>query len=527
MRTLFALALVLAAGGCSDRPDSPAATDAPKSSSMRGPDPLVLRIARTGGPARVYTFQSSDSVVWTSPTRVPPLASILGFDQDAGSFAVVDTGGQPRRIDLRLGRVGLASQTKLTNLASADGWAIFGTAADGSIHRLTPTGDWTYKPPSPARVLLPQPDGGLIVVADQNNATTVWRMRPPDNRLVDTVALPRAGRPVRTQVGDRVYFTVDSGLIGVRSNDLTLVPSVRFRSPILRLLPTPSGDRLYTVTDSGRTIAVVDRFEERIVERIELPGIAADLRMDPLGRYLLVRPEGPDSVWLIALATNRINATLPTTWRPDLPAVAPDGSIALVQGANVVLVEGDAGAPTRTVRGGAADRWYFFHWDGFRPRAAGLDEPVSFPSAPTGEGDSIDAGGAFEPPPREPEPDTVITGRPPSLTPPTLPGSAQPATPAQAPATTPVRPVAPVPATQPAPAARGFIVSVATLVSEASARETARSIVVDGRQARVVAAEQAGGPLFRVVLGPYPTRQEAERAGRASGRAFWVFEETP
>jgi hypothetical protein len=378
-------------------------------------------------------------------------------------------------------------------------------------------------------VLVPQPDGGLIVVADQKDATTVWRMRPPDNRLVDTVALPRAGRPVRTQVGDRVYFTVDSGLIGVRSDDLTLVPSVRFRNSILRLLPTPSGDRLYTVTDSGRTIAVVDRFEERIVERIELPGIAADLRMDPLGRYLLVRPEGPDSVWLIALATNRINATLPTTWRLDLPAVAPDGSIALVQGANVVLVEGETGAPTRTIRGGAADRWYFFHWDGFRPRAAGLDEPVSFPSAPAGDGDSIDAAGAFEPPTREPEPDTIITGRPPPLTPPTLPGSSTPAAGAgQTPTTTPPRPAPPVPGpAQPTPAARGFVASVATLVSEASARETARSIVVDGRQARVVAAEQAGGPLYRVVLGPYPTRQEAERAGRASGRAFWVFEETP
>ncbi len=500
---------------------------------MRGPDPLVLRIARTGGPARVYTFQSSDSVVWTSPTRVPPLASILGFDQDAGSFAVVDTGGRPRRIDLRLGRVGLATQAKLTNLASADGWAIFGTAADGSIHRLTPTGDWTYKPPSPARVLVPQPDGGLIVVADQKEATTVWRMRPPDNRLVDTVSLPRAGRPVRTQVGDRVYFTVDSGLIGVRSGDLTLVPSVRFRNPILRLVPTPSGDRLYTVTDSGRTIAVVDRFEERIVDRIELPGVAADLRMDPLGRYLLVRPEGPDSVWLIALATNRINATLPTTWRPDLPAVAPDGSIALVQGANVVLVEGETRAPTRTIRGGAADRWYFFHWDGFRPRAAGLDEPVSFPSAPTSEGDSVDASGAFEPPPREPEADTVITGRPAPLTPPVLPGATTPpdrpvTTTPVPPVTTPTRPITPPPgAAQTTPGVRGFIVSVATLVSEASARETARSIVVDGRQARVVAAEQAGGPLYRVVLGPYPTRQEAERAGRASGRAFWVFEETP
>ena len=511
---------------------------------MRGPDPLVLRIARTGGPARVYTFQSFDSVVWTSPTRVPPVASILGFDQDAGSFAIIDTGGRPRRIDLRLGRVGLASQTKLSNLASADGWAIFGTAADGTIHRLTPTGDWTYKPPSPARVLVPQPDGGLIVVADRKDATTVWRMRPPDNRLVDTVALPRAGRPVRTLVGDRIYFTVDSGLIGVRSDDLTLVPSVRFRNPILRLVPTPSGDRLYCVTDSGHTIAVVDRFEERIVERIELPGVAADLRMDPLGRYVLVRPEGADSVWLIALATDRITATLPTAWRPDLPAVAPDGSIALVQGANVVLVEGETGAVDRTIRGGAADRWYFFNWDGFRPRPAGLDEPVSFPTTATGEGDSIDPARAFEPPEREPEADTLITGRPPSMSLPTLPGATPPGTrppattPTQPPATSPTQPSAtpvqppvraPIPppsAAQTTPGVRGFIVSVATLVSEASARETARSIVVDGRQARVVAAEQAGGPLYRVVLGPYPTRQEAERAGRASGRAFWVFEET-
>lgn len=503
---------------------------------MRGPDPLVLRIARTGGPARVYAFQSSDSIIWTSPTRVPPVALVLGFDQDAGSFAIVDTGGRPRRIDLRLGRVGLATQTKLSSLSSADGRSIFGIAGDGSIHRLTPTGDWTYKPPSPARVLVPQPDGGLIVVADQPDRTTVWRMRPPDNRLVDTVALPRAGRPVRTQVGDRVYFTVDSGLIGVRSDDLTLVPSVRFRQPILRLVPTPSGDRLYTVTDSGRTIAVVDRFEERIVERIELPGVAADLRMDPLGRYLLVRPEGPDSVWLIALATDRVNATLPTTWRSDLPAVAPDGSIALVQGADVVMVEGETRAPKRTIRGGAADRWYFFHWDGFRPRAAGLDEPVSFPSSASAGGDSIDPAGAFEPPPREPEPDTVITGRPPPMTAPTLPSASSQPTPATpVPAVTPARPapaparaaVPPPGAAQTTPGVRGFIVSVATLVSEASARETARSIVVDGRQARVVAADQAGGPLFRVVLGPYATRQEAERAGRASGRAFWVFEETP
>lgn len=500
---------------------------------MRGPDPLVLRIARTGGEARVYSFQNLDSVVWTSPSRVPPVAQVLGFDQDAGSFAIVDTGGRPRRLDLRLGQISLATQTRLTGLTSADGWAIFGLARDGTVHRLTPTGDWSFKPPSPARVLVPQPSGGLIVVADRSGETVVWRMRPPDDRLVDTVTIPRAGRPVRTQVGDRVYFTVDSGLIGVRSDNLNLVPSVRFRSSISRLVPTPSGDRLYAVTDSGRTIAVVDRFEERIVERIELPGAAADLRMDPLGRYLLVRPEAANSVWLIALATNRINATLATTWRSDLPAVAPDGSIALVQGTAVVLVDGETHSVKRTVRDGAKDRWYFFHWDGFRPRAAGLDEPVSFPTADVEGDDGVDPSGAFDAP--EPEPDTVITGRPQPMTLPTLPSAnPRPANerPLDAPPVVPPYPAPTQPrpeqATPPAGAtAGGFIVSVATLVSESAARETARSIVVNGRQARVVEAAQAGGPLYRVVLGPYPTRREAEEAGRASGRAFWVFEETP
>ena len=496
---------------------------------MRGPDPLVLRIARAGGPARVYSFQKPDSLIWTSPVRVAPVDRVLAFDQDAGSFAIIDTGGRPRRIDLRLGSVALASSAKLTNLASADGWAIFGTAPDGTIHRLTPTGDWTYKPPAAPRVLLPQPDGGLIVVADTRGETTVWRMRPPESRLADTVSLPRAGQPVRTQVGDRVYFTVDSGLIGVRSENLALVPSIRFREPISMLVPTPSGDRLYAVTDSGRTLAVVGRFEERIVQRIALPSPAADLRMDPLGRYLLVRPEGRDSVWLIALANDRITATLPTAWRTDLPAVAPNGSIALVQGANVVMVSGATQAVGHTEPRGAADRWYFFHWDGFRPRAAGLDEPVSFPSTATEDADSVDPEGAFEP-----LPDTLVTGRPAPASLPTLPGATRPAEPGvQPPATQPAgtpspivtRPIVPPP--EAGTGGRGYIVSVATLVSESSARETARGIVVDGRQARVVAAEQAGGPLYRVVLGPYPTRQAAEQAGRASGRAFWVFEETP
>ena len=36
-----------------------------------------------------------------------------------------------------------------------------------------------------------------------------------------------------------------------------------------------------------------------------------------------------------------------------------------------------------------------------------------------------------------------------------------------------------------------------------------------------------GSPIFRVVMGPFATKDEAEKVGRASKRAYWVYEGSP
>jgi hypothetical protein len=33
--------------------------------------------------------------------------------------------------------------------------------------------------------------------------------------------------------------------------------------------------------------------------------------------------------------------------------------------------------------------------------------------------------------------------------------------------------------------------------------------------------------VYRVVLGPYPTKADAERVGRESKESFWVYEGNP
>jgi cell division protein FtsN len=80
--------------------------------------------------------------------------------------------------------------------------------------------------------------------------------------------------------------------------------------------------------------------------------------------------------------------------------------------------------------------------------------------------------------------------------------------------------------TQP-PRAKGWIVSFAAFVSEAPARQRAAIITVEGQKARVVTGETNGTTIYRVVLGPYPTKADAERIGRESHQSFWVYEGTP
>jgi cell division septation protein DedD len=85
------------------------------------------------------------------------------------------------------------------------------------------------------------------------------------------------------------------------------------------------------------------------------------------------------------------------------------------------------------------------------------------------------------------------------------------------------------PATAPAqpPRPRGWIVSFAAFVSEPPARQRAAAISVEGQKARVVTGETNGTTIYRVILGPYPTKADAERIGRASGASFWVYEGNP
>jgi hypothetical protein len=214
--------------------------------------------------------------------------------------------------------------------------------------------------------------------------------------------------------------------------------------------------------------------------------------MDPLGQNLLVKAGGGDAAWVVSVGTDKVAGTIRGDWRPDLPGFAPSNLIAAARDSDVVLVDAGTLTDRQTIQGGAADYWYFMGWNGFRPRSQDLDRAVAF-DTPTTVGDSADAGmktdTALNPPLRDATPTMVEP--PPGI----------------------------------APRPRVFMVSFAAVLTEQKATETAQGITVSGTRPRVVAAQSGSTTIYRVVLGPYTTREEADKVGRDSGRPFWIYED--
>jgi hypothetical protein len=84
---------------------------------------------------------------------------------------------------------------------------------------------------------------------------------------------------------------------------------------------------------------IVDRFEGSRLREIELPGPAKGLRSDQYGSWLLVQPESADSVWVIDVGTGKYLGATAARWSDDLPAVAAPRTLLVRRGADLVALD--------------------------------------------------------------------------------------------------------------------------------------------------------------------------------------------
>jgi len=380
VRTLL-LALALALAGCGADEDRGATA---MSAAPLGPDAIVLRIAAGGGVARAYRYPALDTAIWSTRAALPAQSRPLGYSIDAGTLALADSAGVPWRLTLGAGLLERAMAKPLAEPVSLDGSSIFGRS-DGAVLRLTTTEatPWLVRTVASINQLQPLRDGGVLLVGHRGAETVITRFRPPSTTAVDSAVLPGIARLISAAGGDRYYLSDGPRrLVSVRARDLKTLGTISIGDSIVATASSPSGDRVYVLgrDDDASRVQVINKYADEIVATIEVPVNAGDLRMDPLGRYLLVRHGADgDSVVVIGIATHTVLGRFASPWRADLPLVFPDGRIATLRGNDVVtLAEGDF-RPVAVTPDGAKDIWTVVQWNGFSRRG---DAPVRARIAP-------------------------------------------------------------------------------------------------------------------------------------------------
>ena len=290
------------------------------------------------------------------------------------------------------------------------------------------------------------------------------------------------GRTTATWVGDLVAITTDSGVAFADATGRQK-PPVRFvklrGNPVISTF-SPSGHRLYVALKKG-TLVMIDRFTHERLRDLQLPEAADRMRVDRSGRWLLAHGAN-DSLWVIDLAKWVVTMTKVAAWADDLPQVV-DGKTLLVRNhADVMAFDLDAPSPSQVgvLLGGAADLYIMLPW-------------VPKTAAPTA------VAAAAVRPAAAPESTTVPAQPPPALPPPS--DAAAP---------------------PPAPSATGTIyLQVSSSQNQDWAQALAKQLKDGGFPARVLDPRNADEG-YRVVIGPYATREDADAVGSRLGRPYFI-----
>lgn len=473
-----------------------------------GPATIAFRVARSGGTVRAYAWPSLDSAIWRSEAALPPVAKVLGFSAPAGRLVLQSAKGAILWLDVRRNVLLPAGPALRQAILVGGAGDVAGLDGTGRLVRVSPDGiTWRGALPGPIAALQAIPDGSLTAIGTGARGAEVWRWIPPDTGAPLRVGVPRGAILATGAVGSRLWVAAPGTVRGLAASTLEDVTTLAGfpAAPPLAVTTTPSGNTVLAVFERATTIELVDRDRNLHAPSWGLPGVARDLRMDGLGRLVLVRPAQGESAWAVDVASGQVRSTLSSSWRDDLPAVAPDGSVLVVLGPDVSRLDAVTLQRAATVPGGALDWWHVANWDGFTARGGEAPPPV-FAGVESVAADALDSAIA----------------------------AAEAAEAAEATEATEATAARPAPVSDAGARADStvaaeprWLVSFASVVDPARAESLAAQLRQGGAPARAMAVPGARGPVHRVVLGPFATRDSAVRAGRATGREHWIIPVTP
>jgi hypothetical protein len=487
---LLLLLAACARSGDRDTPQGSAAHDASADGSGQAPV-VALRLPGDGGAVRAYALPGLTPLNWTIAGRSSPARGAIGMDVAGRRLLFRDTVGAIAAFDLVAQHERPVAPRGALAAMGADG-VLLAVDRRGAVVESQPWGTraWPDTLGGSVREVFAAPGPRLLLVRGSAAESLVVVSR--DGGVSFAAATPAAADRTASRDGDAVAFATDSGVVVLEDRESRVPWFIRLSGTPRAVAFSPSGHRIYVGLRSRDELAVIDRFSREEHGSIPLPGPAAALRGDPWGRVLFVRPADSalalEETWVVGLAAGRLLGRLATEWDSDLPTVSPGGVVLTREGDAVVARDVHTMDSLGAVADGAADYWFVGAWAPSGTAAAARQQARVAEAAP---------------PPRQAA---------------ALPVPAAAPDPKSVPAAT-ARP-APPPAAAPS---RRLWVQVSVSQSEAASRDLAARLVAARHPAQVV-PPRGEGDGWRVVVGPFATRDEAETEGRSLGRPFFIVE---
>ncbi len=426
----------------------------------------VIRLPESGGLVEAFNPESLDTPIWSSRALVPRIRDLVGINPEARLLWAVDTAKNLFAIDLESrGFRPLAAGVESATMVPNGNLYVLGPGRRISRYLAgIPSLYKTALPVTPTFHTGTLGDRYLAVLGTKPRRLIVLSQE----RQVHAVEIPE-GEVVATYWGDLIAVAGPEGVGLYQTDEPFGVRSLAFKARPQHVAFSPSAHRLY-VTHEDPTIDVVDRYSLDRIASIALPGRPATIRTDASGRWLLGRPASGDSVWVVDLATNRLVGTVAASWEDDLPTVA---GAATFLGRN----EGDLVAlsligPAREIGripGGGVDRWAVTTW---LPRDRQTLAAAAAESALVAQDSLLVA--------TDPDPTT----------------------------------------------ADRLFLQVSSSQSAEWSRDFAKQLSDAGFPAKVI-DPTTPDEGYRVIVGPYGTREAAEETGRKLGRPYFVLTNPP
>jgi cell division septation protein DedD len=488
--------LAAALAGCGGQRVPATAHHLPAAIATPPNDAALLRVSRSGGNAQLLHANTLTPREWIITGGLPTMARILGASgsEDQTVYGA-DNAGRLVSIDLKGQRSRLVPTSARQLTAALDGTILGVDSAHHPVRFSGATANALKASVEHGAVLLRGPGDQVLTVGNRPGTLQVLGA----NGEVRHVAIP-AGHATPTWVGDLVAVTTDSGVFFVDPSGKAPARKAPARFLKLRGTPTvaafsPSGHRLYVARKTGGLV-MVDRFTRTQLRTLPPAGAAEALRADRSGRWLLARAGTADSVWVIDLSRWSIAWSGTAPWSDDLPQVVDGQTLLIRRKADVVAIELGAAVPPERglLVGGAADLYIMLPWvpkGGGQPAAALATTPGATRS-PTEVSGTV------------PRPDTGTIGT----------GGSQRAVPASSAA--------------PSNATTGgkLYIQVSASQNQEWAKALAKQLK-DGGFPATVLEPRAADESYRVVIGPYLTREDADAVGKRLGRPYFILTPGP